>query len=160
MKKVQNIFENFNDIIPPDPVSMFPSSDGYILILIFLFSTLFPLGIYAYKYHNRNLYRKEALVELEKISHQTAAESQLLYLLELLKRVSIVAYSRKEVAHLTGASWWNFLDSKSSTVMDKPLQDYCDALYLKDTAFSSDKNNEVISYIKRWIKNHKGAKIA
>jgi len=157
--KIENIFANFHDIVTPPPVSMQPQTDGYLLILILLFSFIFPLALYLRKRYLRNLYRKQAIKELSGIDRITEPQEQLQKLLDLLKRVALSAYPRVDVARLSGEKWWQFLYEKSRLEADEPMQCYCENLYLDTSAIDADQNRQVARYVKRWIKKHKGAKI-
>ncbi len=156
----ENIMANLHDIITPDPISMFPASDGYAILLMLIAATLFPLSLYAYKYHMRNLYRKDALKEIKQVRDtDSPLDKELVYMLQLLKRVAIVAYTREKVANLSGKTWWQFLKEKSHISMGDDLEAYCESIYLGDSTLTQAKNDAVINYITKWIKNHKGAKI-
>ncbi len=156
----ENIMANFHDIITPDPISMFPVSDGYVVLLLLLAAALFPLSLYAYKYYTRNIYRKEALNEIKQIkSADMPPDKELTSTLQLLKRVAIVAYSREEVASLSGKQWWQFLKAKSHITPDDHLDAYCESIYLSNRVLTYEKNDTVIKYAKKWIKKHQGAKI-
>jgi len=157
--KTENIFANFHDIITPQPISMVPKTDGYILLLILLFSFGFPLALYLRKRYLRNLYRKQAIKELSDIDWIPKPQEQLQKLLDLLKRVALTAYPRVDVARLSGEEWWQFLYEKSRLEADDPMQCYCENLYLDTSAIDADQNRRVARYVKRWIKKHKGAKI-
>lgn len=160
MKQTENIMANFNDIITPEPISMFPASDGYLLLLILLLSAMVPISLYAYKYHMRNLYRKDALKEIKRVKNtDLSLDKELTYVLQLLKRVAIVAYSRETVARLSGKKWWQFLEEKSHIGLGDDLEAYCESIYQRDNAMTHAKNSAVINYTTKWIKKHKGAKI-
>ena len=159
MKGSENILAAFHDIIPPHPVSMLPASPGYFALLILVLAALFPIGLYLYRHHMRNLYRKDALAELSALGSVTAPDEQLLAGLQLLKRAAIVAYGRKQTAALTGSDWWRFLGGKSGQMLDAGLQSYCEAVHLGNAKPDSDRNRQVFAYVRRWIKKHRGVKI-
>lgn len=159
MKQTQNIFDGFHDIITPDPVSMFPASDGYPAALVLLAAAIFPIGLHLYKRHMRNLYRRDALGELERIRSMASLDGQLLSTMQLLKKAAIIAYGREDVAALSGRQWWSFLESKSGIGPGRDIQNYCDSIYLGGEQLSSKRNVAVMHYVTKWIRKHRSGKI-
>ncbi len=158
MKSV-NIFAHFHDIITPPPVSMMPQTIGYLLLVFLLLSMLFPFALYLRKRYLRNIYRGQAIEELRRIEKIADPYQQLRELLELLKRTAISAYTRAAVADLGGSSWWRFLQEKSGITLDRQLQEYCENIYLDETALTPANNRQVAAYVRRWIRRHKGVAI-
>ena len=106
--------EGLEDIVLPQPVPYRPNTVGWYV----LFALLLALVVHLYARHRRsraaNLYRRQALHELDAIvltlqakggRHGVAAQ-----LPELLKRVALHVRPREEVASLTGAEWLAELD--------------------------------------------------
>ena len=159
MKGSENIFAAFHDIIPPPPVSLLPAAPGYLALLIFVLAALFPISLYLYKRHMRNLYRSDALAELSNLKNLENPDEQLLRTLQLIKRAAIVAYGRQPAAALTGPEWWQFLGRKSGHALDLELQSYCREVYLGQAKADKECNSRILAYIHRWIKKHRGVKI-
>ena len=99
----QQTLEGLNDIVVPEPVSLMPQTMGWIVLGVVIITMLATWAALAWRRHQRNAYRREALALLETTRPQA--------LPALVKRVALAAAPRTEVASLTGDSWLAFLDS-------------------------------------------------
>lgn len=105
------------DIHLPAAPELWPPAPGWWLLGLILAGLCF-YGIYLLiQLWRKNAYRRQALIELERIFEQsTHSESQLLAdINELLKRVALSRFPREEVAQLSGESWVAFLDTRVKT---------------------------------------------
>lgn len=134
------------DIHLPIEPSLWPLASGwYILFGIIILIIL--VGFILWRlYQNKPL--PYALRELEKI--QRTPENQLKLLSQLLKRVAMAKYGRKEIAPLTEDTWQEFLLSAApKTLTQKQAHLLAFAVYAPDK-----KMNEPALYknIRQWIK--------
>jgi Domain of unknown function (DUF4381) len=137
------------DIHLPDPISWWPPAIGWWLLLLLLV-VLAVAGYWFYSRHQKQQWRRDALVELQRLQQQQLSEKELVTELSiLLRRVAITRFPREEVASLTGERWLAFLDqhmkenvfqSKGRVLITAPYSATVDA----DT-------KELITLCQRWI---------
>jgi uncharacterized protein YjiS (DUF1127 family) len=99
--------DRLHDIVTPPPVSWWPPAPGWYLVGVV---GLILVGVAAWAAiarWRRNRYRREALRELSRLS---PTMQDLPVVAELVKRVALAAFSREQVAALTGQPWLKFLD--------------------------------------------------
>lgn len=110
--------DRLHDIIVPAPVSWWPPAPAWYWVLGLVLVLVLVLAIRALIHWQRSCYRREALAELSRIEQRlhspTDRAAILLALAELLKRVALTAFPREQVATLTGAPWFAFLDRTAS----------------------------------------------
>lgn len=106
--------EGLKDIVLPAPVTWLPQTAGWYVLL----ALLGALVLWAYSRYRRrraaNLYRRQALAELDALATvlgNPSGRHQVAVLLpELLKRVALHVEPRAVVASLSGAEWLAELD--------------------------------------------------
>ncbi len=155
--------DRLHDIIVPAPVPWWPPAPGWYWVLGFVLVLLLVVSLRAFVRWQHNRYRREALAELarEEVALQTPERraSTLLALSELLKRTALTAFSREQVATLTGPEWFAFLDgtAKGSNLSDALGPTLENAVYdpRKVAALDDREFRELTAAIRYWIKNHK-----
>lgn len=137
--------------IPTEP-DFWPLAYGWYVILAALLIFIVLLVV-LYKRHQRKPL-PYALKELEKIK-DAPEENRLKLLSQLLKRVAIVKYDRKDIAPLTEEKWMDFLLATAPKALTKEQ-----AHALAFAIYIQDKPNEALyknyrNWIKTTLKNHK-----
>jgi len=111
--------QNLNDIVLPATVSWWPPATGWYFLAAVLLVALAWLIQRSLRQWVHNRYRRAALRELQLLAEgmQSAGDrdASLRQLPILLKRTALAAYSREQVASLSGKSWHEFLNSKVDT---------------------------------------------
>ena len=154
--------QNLNDIILPTAVSWWPLANGWY----FLFGLLvMVISWLAYRSRQRWVaarYRRAALHELQLlevgIHSDTNRDGCLRQIPILLKRTALSAYPRNKVASLSGAPWYDFLNSKVRT----PLFTGTSVTYLDSISYSSGELSSVdnqaattlLDVSRQWLKHH------
>lgn len=154
--------DRLHDIIVPAPVPWWPPAPGWYWVLGFVLVMALVLALRAFIHWQRNRYRREALAELAQLEHQWKASGErapvLLGLSELLKRTALTAFSREQIAALTGAKWFAFLDRTGprATFGDGLGAALENAIYDPRVAdaFGMVNFQELVSAVRNWIKNH------
>jgi len=166
------LMELLHGISMPEPVSMFPQTIGWFILLIWVIAVALLIALHRYKQYKANAYRREALKRLMKIMSgrktDITTENDTCYAIAvLLKQTALVAYPRTQVASMYGVRWSKFLkrssnnDAQVCAVADRLVL----AAYRKDTK-SSDKNDNHTSVqsemnilfgeaAAQWIKVHR-----
>ena len=150
---------NLHDIVLAQPVSWWPLAPGWY-VLAFVIAAL--VLVFVWRTRRRWLarrYRRQALLELRAIAHDslepaTAAAS----MMTLLKRTALTAYPRQQVAGLSGADWWSFLDQcTGGEKFRKQLGPATSALVYSDSP-STDATATTVQQLSMatefWIRNH------
>jgi hypothetical protein len=154
--------QNLNDIVLPTAINWWPLANGWY----FLFGIL-AMGILWLAYRSRQRwnaarYRRAALHELQLleagIHSDTNRDSCLRQIPILLKRTALSAYPRHEVASLSGAPWYDFLNSK----VRNPLFTDTTVAKLDSISYSSGDLGSVdhqdatalLDVSKQWLKHH------
>ena len=111
MESVDGNLANLHDIVPAQPVSWWPLAPGWYVLAFIIAAVVLVFVWRARRRWLARRYRRQALLELRAIAHDSlepaiAAAS----LMTLLKRTALTAYPRQQVAGLSGANWWLFLD--------------------------------------------------
>jgi len=146
---------NLRDIVLPPPISFWPPAPGWWIIGAALLGAALILLIKALIRYRRNTYRRQALRELDAIGpSQNAAAAQRIS--AVLKRTALVAFPRRDVARLSGASWLAFLDRTGGTnaFSNGP------ARILPALALGAEPTADceaILHEAKRWIRRHRAA---
>jgi hypothetical protein len=149
----------FVEVVTPGPISWWPQTTGWLCLGLVL--TVFG-GVLAWKklrhwYANR--YRREAALEIRKLADNRAADSILPQLNQLLKRVALAAYSREEVAMLSGQPWADFLNRQCAvpTFSDTQLELLATGGY-RAVNVDEDGARGLLDAALLWIESHQGAR--
>ena len=155
--------QNLHDIVVPDPIPWLPPAPGWYALGLTGLLLLIWFCANRYLAWNRNRYRREALVELDRFEKDLEETTQYRKILpqlpQLVKRTALAAYGRAQVASLAGSDWLAFLDNTGSTdVFGKGegsllLQcSYEPATSLE--AVSKGHISDLCKVIRRWINKH------
>ena len=120
--------ERLHEITLPGPVSYFPQTVGWGIVAIFLLSLGIWIGWRVARYRIANRYRGVALDQLAVLVRElrTPARGQALAAIpQLVKRVTLEAYPRVDVASLSGGE------------------------------IGDEQTNSLTSLVKQWIRTHK-----
>jgi hypothetical protein len=120
------------EVLPPGPISWFPSTIGWKLLLAMLLAaTGYRLWKY-WRYWRRNRYRAAALANLKRYrAENLAPEVELVRIAGLLKATALQVFPRQEIASLSGENWLQWLDESTERVIfSAPSRELLrDALY-------------------------------
>lgn len=156
---------NLHDIIVPDPLPLWPPAPGWLWLLGILAAILMVALLRGLLRYQRNRYRREALAELRRLQTlgpepqaiNAAQQRQALAQLSiLLKRTALTAYSRAEVAELTGPAWFAFLDERGGTRFSEGLGETLEqATYGAASASqAAAQRDPLFSEVRQWILHH------
>lgn len=145
------------DLHLPLPITWWPLAPGwYILLLIILFLIII-LSFVIYKRRIDARPKKQALELLQNYKKQYEKEGNTqitsAQISELLRRVALVYYPRKQVAGLDGELWLEFLNQTGNKVDFKTLHEMLLELPYK-TSESIDLKPLIVQ-AERWIKQRR-----
>lgn len=103
-----------HDNVVPDPVSLFPTTPAWLVVLALLLTLLAWAVVRLLQRRRRNRYRREAAAELRgieaRLGFAATRPAALADLPVLVKRVALHLAPRGEIAALSGPAWLAFLD--------------------------------------------------
>lgn len=144
------------DIIVPEGVEYLPPASGWIAVMLLLAA----YGFYWYSkrraLYRSNLYRRQALAELETIQSSETLVEQSHSMLLLIKRVALQQFGRESVATLSGESWWDFVEQHSKVSIDSTQRKlYQELLYSPNPSITKEQRDTLARVSRVWIESHK-----
>ena len=105
------VLQDVVEVVAPTAISWLPQTKGWLILGLVLFALLLRYCARRVRLWYSNRYRREAEKRLQDLE-QTAVQSKLLSELNrLLKLTAMAAFSREQVARLSGDEWVDFLNS-------------------------------------------------
>jgi hypothetical protein len=140
--------DNLRDIVAPPPVSWWPPAPGWWFLMALACAFGAWLVYRIWKTRRANAYRRAALREL-------GAAARPEDVAEILKRTALAAYSRSDVAALSGDAWLRFLDAtgKTSEFTRGPGRILIDAVY-RATPVPDAEKSSLVALCREWIREH------
>ena len=155
--------DRLHDLVAPPPVPWWPPAPGWYYVVVLVFLIVLVLLVRGFIHWQRNRYRREALAEFagqeKRLSDPTQRVAALAALSVLLKRTALTAYSRGEVAALTGPAWFAFLDRTGRTTafvrgegakLEGAAYDPAGATKLNEA-----EARVLTQRVKHWLKHHR-----
>ena len=106
--------QHLHDIVFPIPVSWYPQTMAWWILLGFFVLVLAWAGYAIYTRWQANRYRRLALNQLRRLEADLTIPDRRLFALTevpvLLKKTVLACWNRREVASLSGDAWLRFLD--------------------------------------------------
>lgn len=143
-----------HDIVVGPPSAWFPPAPAWsVLAVLSLIGGCLTIA-WMVIYWRMNRYRRAGLAELRQLEQtQSQNPSALVELAELLKRVALVAYPRRQVASLSGEDWLRFLDHTMGTT-DFSTGPGQQLARVYERACSSP-SAELMQLARHWIQRHR-----
>ena len=105
---------DFVEVASSGAISWLPQTPGWLLVGLVLLAVLVRYGGRRLQYWYRNRYRREAAKRLQQLA-ATTDQGDLTLIAEinrLLKLTALAAFSREQVASLSGEDWVAFLNQQ------------------------------------------------
>lgn len=141
-----DLLELLKPIPQPEPVSMWPQTQGWIWLALIAAAGIFLLVRRMRHTWQRNRYRRAAL---EEVKH---AGGNSVLLASILRRTALAAYPRSSVAGLFGSDWLDFLDKAYGGT------DFSsgNGRVLATSPYGHDKSSDGLDQLViKWIKRHR-----
>lgn len=145
---------DFVEVVSPQAVSWMPQTIGWW----WLGAALLGLGLHylwrRLRHWYRNRYRREAVQRLQALPGDDPFE-QLLEVNKLLKLTAMQAYTREQVASLSGQDWADFLNSQCAAPTFSPAQ--CQALTTAVYGSGAVDRDAIVALIDaslNWVREH------
>jgi hypothetical protein len=146
---------NLNDIVLAPLPPWWPAAPGwYALAFVLLIIIIWSIYRIWHRYH-RNRYRRAAMAELVQIEAEQDAHAAS-RLPALLKRTALHAYSREQVAALSGEQWRGFLDQHCQSAPFKgEAGDLLTKLAYHPDAIKKSDLQLLLNSARIWVKHHR-----
>jgi len=154
---MQEQLANLKEIALPEPVSYFPQTSAWYVLLAVAAIALILWIVHLYRKSLRNRYRREALKTLDEIERSARPVSERPV---LVKRVGLAIAPRESVAGLSGDAWLRFLDStwKGTSFTEGLGRLLPELSYRKPQSLShmpDEKLRDLFALLRNWIRRHR-----
>lgn len=143
----------FNEVVSPPAIDWLPQTPGWYAVAAALLLLLLRRGWFALRHWYRNRYRREALRRLQALE---GADDLAAALNQLLKLCAMAAFSRSQVASLSGPEWPDFLNA----LCDTPPFTGADSevlaigIYRRD-ALDPERRRQLLAAADSWVRQHR-----
>lgn len=155
--KAQGENIDLGPLYEPSPVGFhFETLGWYILFSILTILVILFLIKAGLKYH-KNSYRRQATQLVSTIEARFLSTPEAACINELmvvLKQVSLTTYTRADVANLSGQSWLEFLESKSTGLSFVQYKDLLQKALYQDEVEHIEEIKQLFLSSKKWINHH------
>lgn len=145
------------DIHLPAPVGWWPLAPGWYALSLIIMGLSFVALYFIYQVYIHGRAKRQALQLLETYvtEYQKDNNSQLISakISELLRRVALVYFPRRDVASLQGQAWLDFLNQTSQSINFNPVRE-C----LLELPYQQNKDMNIKPLLTRtraWIKQRR-----
>jgi hypothetical protein len=149
---------DFVEVVSPAAINWWPQTAGWWWVGAALVVVLGRYGWRRLRHWYRNRYRGEATARLQQLAATSASDNWLLELNRLLKLTALAAFSREQVASLSGEAWVNFLNRQCTTPPFSAQQGQLLALgtYTGQTVAAAHRQQMVDACL-TWVREHENA---
>ncbi|MGY2167491.1 DUF4381 domain-containing protein [Pseudomonas gingeri] len=152
--------DQLQEMALPAPVSYWPQTWGWAVLLGLLLVGLLAWGVRRYWRWRQNRYRREALARLEHLSLHLEQPGALRELPELLKRValSMPGVPASTVTQLSGEPWQDFLARHGSHPLPADFsRQLAELAYAPDSrllALPPEQRQQLLEQCRHWVEHH------
>ncbi len=144
---------DFHEVVSPETISWWPQTVGWALVAGALVLLAGYRGWRRLVHWYRNRYRGEAIAKLNQLaaSGDTAAEVN-----RLLKLTALAAFSREEVASLSGEQWVRFLNEQCpAPVFDDAQRELLALAAYTGRTVDQAAGRALLQASLAWVRQHK-----
>ena len=147
--------KDFAEVIAPEGISWLPQTAGWLWLGLAILGLALHYGWRALKHWYRNRYRREALVRLRAIENRGDPGELIADVNRVLKITALVAYSRENVAKLSGQSWVDFLNQQCEQppFSDEHRELLASAVYRRQAL--NNQHGQLLQASACWVEQHK-----
>jgi hypothetical protein len=146
----------FIEVVAPAAVSWLPQTVGWLWVGLALLCLSLHRGWKWLRHWYRNRYRREAAARFRLLAAQSHPESMVRESNRLLKLTALAAYSREQVARLSGPQWVKFLNSQCDQTAFNTQQGELLALGAYSTRpLDAATAQQLIGACQDWVRYHK-----
>jgi len=149
---------DFVELSVPEEVPLVPQTPAWYALGAALAAALLLVLLRAARRYRHDAYRRAALAELTRLRRaasdgaRAAALAQLPF---LLKRCALAAFSREQVAGLSGGPWFAFLDRAAPGALGNEARSALASLVLDGCGeLSRETEDALFDSVERWLRRH------
>jgi hypothetical protein len=144
----------FSEVVAPGAISWWPQTAGWWLVAAALAVWCARRLWRRAKHWYRNRYRREALQRLQPLNNRPDFVAQVN---RLLKLAAMAAYSRTQVAALSGEEWSHFLNAQCpQAVFDTHQAALLAGAQYRELAVDEAAAAQLKAAAQRWLREHRG----
>lgn len=146
---------DFVEVASPEAISWWPQTTGWWWLGAILLGYALYRGWRLLRHWYRNRYRREAADRLKILADDTETPGLVADVNRLLKITAIAAYSREQVARLSGEEWVSFLNRHCPAAPFSPAQGQLlsEATYTGQ-AVGADTGQQLLEAVLAWVQQH------
>ena len=152
------VLGDFVEVVSPDAISWWPQTVGWLWLGAAVLAVLLRYGWRRLRHWHRNRYRREAAARLKQLAQNNRPESLLIELNKLIKLTALAAFSREQVAQLSGAAWVDFLNRHCpSAPFPVELGKLLERGVYENTALNDATKEALLAASLAWVSQHESA---
>ena len=148
---------DFVEVVSPEAINWLPQTVGWLWLAVAGLLVSAHYGWKSLRHWYRNRYRREAAERLQQLGTDPDTKHLVAELNRLLKLVALAAYSRDQVARLSGDAWVEFLRRECTTTpfSEPQLQLLAFGVYRRE-AVDLSMAQSLLNASLQWIRDHRG----
>ena len=147
--------QDFAEVIPPGGISWLPQTMGWLWLGLAMLALALHYGWRVLKHWYRNRYRREALLRLRALANKNDPGEIIADINRVLKITAVVAYSRANVAKLSGQPWVDFLNRQCEQppFSGEQMELLASAVYRRQETGS--QHSQLLQASALWVEQHR-----
>jgi len=147
---------DFVEVVSPQTISWLPQTTGWWWLGAALLAVIARYSWQRLRHWYRNRYRREAAVRLQRLADTAERSTLVAELNRLLKLTALAAFSREQVASLSGEEWVDFLNRQCATPPFSNEQGQLLAVGAYRTGpVAGATGQPLIAACRTWVREHK-----
>lgn len=144
---------DFNEVVSPPAIDWLPQTLGWYVVAAILLIWLSRRAWYRLQHWYRNRYRAEARQKLGQLSHSDALVTEVN---RLLKLTALAAFTRQQVASLSGQHWTSFLNGQCEQApFDETLCQLLASGVYEGQAVDAAAAKRLLQASLNWVEHHR-----
>lgn len=146
---------DFVEVVSPAAISWWPQTSGWLWLGALLVSYAGYRGWRAVRHWYHNRYRREAAARLQQLADTADGKTLVAEVNRLLKLTALAAFSREQVARLSGEEWVDFLNRHCPTPPFSAEQGNLLALATyTGTVIETGTGQQLLAASLAWVQEH------
>ena len=147
--------QDFAEVIAPEGISWLPQTIGWLWLGLVILGLALYHGWRRAKHWYRNRYRREALLRLKALANRNDPGEIIADINRVLKITALVAYSRANVAKLSGQNWVDFLNQQCEQppFSTEQMELLANAVYRQQE--TNSQHSQLLQASTLWVEQHR-----
>ena len=146
---------DFVEVASPAAIDWWPQTAGWLWVGAILLGYALYRGWHVLRHWYRNRYRREAASRLQRLAADPAGPGIVADINKVLKLTAMAAYSREQVARLSGDEWVTFLNRRCPAAPFSPEQGQLLAVAAyTGKVVAADAGRQLLDAGLAWVQQH------